>query len=324
MVREVLCVALIFEFVNGFHDTGNAIATSLATRALSPRGALLMAAVGNFCGALLSTKVAETVGKGIIKEEYIFAPIILAGLLGALTWDLITWSLALPTSSSHALVGGLVGAALVAFGFPALNWLGLFKIFSSLLLSPAFGFFGGFLFFLILQFFFPQFNGYDEGFRRLQLIPAFFIALTHGSNDAQKVMGIITITLFSTGFLPSFQVPVWVMLICALTLALGTTVGGWRIITTLGTRLTKLLPRHGFAAETAAFLVISAATLGGAPVSTTQVVATAIMGVGAFQEARNVAWTLTRAIGLAWLFTIPMSGLLAAGFYRLLDLGNWG
>ncbi len=324
MVGGVLCAALIFEFVNGFHDTGNAIAISLATKALKPRSALFLAAVGNFCGAFLSTGVAEAVGKEILRQEYVFLPIILAGLLGALAWNLITWYLALPTSSSHALVGGLAGAAVTAFGFPALNWPGLLGIFGSLFLSPALGFAGGFLFFFCLQYFFPQFGNHDRVFRRLQLISAFFVALTHGSNDAQKVMGIITITLFSVGVLPSFRVPVWVMLVSALTLALGTAVGGWRIIATLGSRLTRLLPGHGFAAETAASLVIYAATLAGAPVSTTHVVTAAIIGVGASRGKKCVAWTLAREIGLAWLLTLPLSALMGAGFFILLGLGSWG
>ncbi|MDH7577033.1 MAG: inorganic phosphate transporter [Bacillota bacterium] len=323
MVGGVLGAALIFEFVNGFHDTGNAIATSLATRALSPRGALFLAGFGNFCGAFLSTRVAETVGKGILREEYVFLPIIFAGLLGALAWNLITWYLALPTSSSHALIGGLAGAAFAAFGLPALNWSGLAKIFCFLLLSPVLGLAGGILFFSCLRFCLPRSGDYARVFRRLQLISAFLVALTHGSNDAQKVMGIITMTLFGIGLLPSFEVPVWVMLISALTLALGTAAGGWRIIATLGTRLTKLFPEHGFAAETAAALVIYAATLSGAPVSTTHVVAAAIIGVGASQGRKNVAWNLAREIGVAWLLTIPLSGLIGAGFYFLLVLGRW-
>jgi len=320
VVGLILCVALIFEFVNGFHDTANAVATSISTKAISPRGALLLAATCNFVGALLSTRVAATVGKGIIKQEYILLSVILAGLLGGLIWNLITWYLSLPTSSSHALIGGLAGAAIAAMGVSAINWTGLLKILSSLIISPVVGLAGGYIFFFLLHYLFPRCDRHNDIFRRIQLISASLIALSHGSNDAQKMMGIITMALFSAGILSSIHVPVWVMLMCAATITLGTAAGGWRIIKTLGTRLTKLLPCHGFAAETSSFLVISAATFFGAPVSTTHVVATSIMGVGAYEGRKNVAWPLASEIGLAWLLTLPLSGILAAGFYYLLTL----
>lgn len=319
-IGVVLLFAIIFEFVNGFHDTANAVATSIATKAISPRGALILAAACNFCGALLSTRVADTVGKGIIRQDFIFLPILLAGLLGGLVWNLTTWYFALPTSSSHALVGGLAGAGLAAAGISALNWTGLLKIFASLFISPVIGLLGGYLFFFSLKYLFPQCDRYNRTFRHIQLVSASLIALSHGSNDAQKMMGIITMALFSVGVIQSIQVPVWVMLICASALTLGTAAGGWRIIKTLGTRLTKLLPCHGFAAETSSFLVISAATFLGAPVSTTHVVASSIMGVGATQGRKNVSWALASEIGLAWLLTLPLSALLAAGFYFLLRL----
>lgn len=316
----ILVVALIFEFVNGFHDTANAVATSIATKAITPRGALLLAAGCNFVGALLSTRVATTVGKGIVNEECILLSVILAGLLAGLVWNLITWYLSLPTSSSHALIGGLAGAAMAAMGGSAINWTGLLKILGSLLISPVAGLCCGYLFFFLLHYFFPDCKRHNEIFRRIQLVSASLIALSHGSNDAQKMMGIITMALFSTGIIPTIKVPVWVMLLCAVTITLGTAAGGWRIIRTLGIRLTKLQACHGFAAETSSVLVISAATFLGAPVSTTHVVATSIMGVGAYEGKKNVSWPLASEILLAWLLTLPLCGILAAGFYHLLTL----
>lgn len=318
VIGLILAVALIFEFVNGFHDTANAVATSIATKAISPRGALLLAAGCNFVGAMLSTRVAATVGRGIVREECILLSVILAGVAAGLVWNLLTWYLSLPTSSSHALIGGLAGAAIAAMGFSAINWSGLLKILLSLLISPVIGLCGGYLFFFFLHRILPDCERHNELFRRLQLASASLIALSHGSNDAQKMMGVITMALFSAGLLPSIQVPVWVMLLCAVTITLGTAAGGWRIIKTLGIRLTKLYPCHGFAAETSSVLVISAATFLGAPVSTTHVVTTSIMGVGAYEGRNNVSWPLATGILLAWLLTLPLSGLLAAGFYHLM------
>lgn len=322
MIFAVLCVALVFEFVNGFHDTANAVATSIATKAISPRGALMLAALCNFLGALLSTRVAETVGKGIINQDYIYLSILLAGLLGGLLWNLITWYLAVPTSSSHALIGGLGGAAITAAGLMAVNWWGLLKIIFSLLISPVIGFLGGYLFFYLLRLIMPSCEQKNGSFRHIQLGSASLIALSHGSNDAQKMMGIITMALFSSGYLAELKVPIWVMLLCAATITAGTAAGGWRIIRTLGLRITKLLPCHGFSAEMSSFLVISGATAIGAPVSTTHVVASSIMGVGATRGWKNVAWSLASAIGLAWALTIPCSALLASGLYLLLRLLN--
>lgn len=318
MMWELFCVALLFEFVNGFHDTGNAVATSLATRAVSPRGALLLAAIGNFCGAFLSTRVAETVGKGVIKEDFVYVPILFAGLLGALAWNLITWYFALPISSTHAMIGGLAGAAVAGFGINALNLPGMLKIYSSLLLAPCLGLIGGFLLYNLLRFSFFRHGTYDLLFLKLQLLSALFMALSHGSNDAQKMMGIISIALFSAGAMNSFHVPVWVMLLCASTLTLGTAAGGWRVINTMGNRITVLRPRHGFAAETSAFLLISAATFYGLPVSTTQVVTTSIMGVGLAGGKRNISWSVASEIGITWLLTIPCSALLGAFLYFII------
>jgi len=314
----VVVAAVIFDFINGFHDTANAIATSVSTRVLTPMRAVVMAAVLNFVGALISTKVAKTVGEGIVAPGAVTQTVILAALFGAIAWNLITWYRGIPSSSSHALVGGLIGAA-VAYhgGFDILNVSGLVYIFSSLLISPVIGFVFGLTLMVALYWTFrsavpARLNGH---FRRLQLLSAAFMAFSHGTNDAQKSMGIITMALVTGGYLGSFDVPWWVKLACAVAMGLGTAFGGWKIIHTMGMRIIRLQPIHGFAAETSSALVIQTASHFGLPVSTTHVISSAIMGVGASKRLSAVRWGVAGNIIFAWVVTPPVSAVLGALAY---------
>jgi len=319
----VVAAAVIFDFINGFHDTANAIATSVSTRVLTPMRAVVMAAVLNFTGALISTKVAKTVGEGIVAPSAVTQTVILAALMGAIAWNLITWQWGIPSSSSHALVGGLIGAAVAYQGFSILNLSGLGQIFGSLLISPAVGFIVGLALMVALLWLLrggvpAKINAH---FRRLQLLSAAFVAFSHGTNDAQKSMGIITMALVTSGYLGSFQVPVWVKVACAVAMGLGTAFGGWRIIHTLGMRIIRLQPIHGFAAETSSALVIQTASHFGLPVSTTHVISSAIMGVGASRRLSAVRWGVAGNIVIAWVVTPPVSAILGALAY--LAIGRW-
>ena len=322
-VTAVVGAAIIFDFINGFHDTANAVATSVSTRVLSPVRAVVMAAVLNFAGALISTQVAKTVGQGIVAPAAVTQAVILAAILGAIAWNLITWYWGIPSSSSHALVGGVVGAAVAYRGFGILNATGLGEIFGALLISPAVGFIVGLalmvgLLWLLRHAVPARVNAH---FRRLQLLSAAFVAFSHGTNDAQKSMGIITMALVASGALHSFVVPIWVKLVCALAMALGTAAGGWKIIHTMGMRIIRLQPIHGFAAETASAVVIQTASHFGLPVSTTHVISSAIMGVGASKRLSAVRWGVAGNIVLAWVVTPPVSALLGGLAY--LALGPW-
>ena len=310
----VLILALTFDFINGFHDTANSIATSVSTRVLSPRTAIIMAAVLNFAGALASEKVARTISKGLVNgslEQYV----IIAALISAIIWDLITWYIGIPSSSSHALIGGLIGASIAyAWSIDKIIWIGVWqKVVLPLLTSPVIGFLMGYvvmsLLFEILRPFTQKLvNRY---FSKLQILSAALMAFTHGNNDAQKSMGIITLALVSAGMVDKDAgIPIWVKIACAVAMALGTSVGGWKIIKTMGVNMIKLQPIGGFAAETAAAAVIEAATSIGAPVSTTHVISTAIMGVGASKRFSAVKWVLARNIVWAWVFTIPVTAIL--------------
>lgn len=309
----IIVVALSFDFVNGFHDSANAIATSVSTRVLSPRVAIAMAATLNFLGAwVIGTAVAETIGTGIVRPESITQVTVLAALLGAIVWNLFTWYLGLPSSSSHALVAGIAGAAVQGGGVGVLNLAGLLRIFASLLTSPLLGLAVGFALMVGLMWAFRRqslsaVNGY---FRYLQVVSAAFMAFSHGSNDAQKTMGVITLSLVSFGFLGSFHVPWWVILLSAAAMGIGTAFGGWNIIKTVGVRLVKLQPVHGFAAETSAALIIQIATHVGLPVSTTHVIAASIMGVGASKRFSAVRWGVAGNIALAWVMTLPVAAAL--------------
>jgi len=316
----VIVSALAFDFINGFHDTANAIATCISTRALSIRAAIGMAAVLNFVGALISTHVATTIGKEIVDPAYVSQIIVLAALLGAIFWDLLTWHYGIPASSSHAIIGGLIGAVVAARGIDPLRWNGISKILVAIVVSPVTGTIAAFFLMIAIYWIFRRYHPsrLNRGFRHLQVVSAAFMAFSHGSNDAQKSMGIVSLALFTYGSLPTFHVPMWVMLACAGAMAAGTAMGGWRIIKTVGKDFVELQPVHGFCAETSSAVVILAATGMGIPISTTHVITSAILGVGLSQGRRKVNWLVGIRIVWAWVLTIPASA--AAGYfaYRML------
>jgi len=312
----IIILALTFDFINGFHDTANAIATSVSTRVLTPRAAIFMSAVFNFFGAMINTEVAKTIGHGIVDPKFVTEYLVLAAVIAAILWDLITWWWGIPSSSSHAIIGGLIGAAIVTTkSLSDINWIGFVKkIVLPLIISPVLGFVFGYLFMMILYIVFAKVhpNIVNKYFSKLQILSAMWMAYSHGSNDAQKSMGIITMALVGSGILNEFVVPDWVKFTCALAMALGTSVGGWRIIKTMGIKIIKLAPINGFAAETGAALTIQFATHIGAPVSTTHVISSSIMGVGACKKFSAVRWGVARNIVIAWVLTIPMCALLGA------------
>ncbi len=314
----IVVLALVFDYTNGFHDSANAIATSVSTRALSPRVAVLMAAGFNLFGALVSTNVASTVGKGIVDTNLVTLPLVLSALVGAVVWNLTTWYFALPSSSSQALFGGLIGAMLAAVGISGVEWSGVVdKIILPMVLSPVIGFAAAYLLMTILIWVVRRrpLAPVNRTFRRLQPFSAAFMAYAHGGNDAQKTMGVITLALVSSGQIDTFTIPLWVKLACAITMALGTYSGGWRIMHTLGSKVIKLDPIHGFAAETSAATVIQIATHFGFPVSTTHTITAAIMGVGATRRLKAVRWGVAGNIATAWILTLPAAALVAAGVY---------
>ena len=319
----VLGLAVAFDYINGFHDTANAIATSVSTRALAPSWAIGMSAVANFFGALTGTAVAHTIGSGLIDAHTGESQsVIAAALVGAIIWNLITWRLGIPSSSSHALIGGLLGASLISAGVGSWQIDGVFnKVLVPLVGSPIVGFTLGLL---LMALIFNVFRRAHPGrlnalFRRLQVLSAAYMAFSHGSNDAQKTMGIMTLALVTAGVIPTFEVPLWVILVAASAISLGTMAGGWRIIRTMGTKVVKLDPVHGFAAETTAATVIFGASHFGMPVSTTHVISSAIMGVGSSDRLRTVNWSVGRSIVTAWILTIPASGFSAAIAYLVLN-----
>ncbi len=320
----IVAVALVFDFTNGFHDSANAIATSISTRALSPRIALAMAAVLNMVGAFLSQNVAKTVGKGIVNLPADSQTIVLAALIGAICWNLLTWYLSLPSSSSHALIGGLIGATLVAVGTSGVEWSGiLHKVILPMVSSPAIGLLGALLLMNLLLFIVHHRapRPVNRTFRTLQPLSAGAVALAHGMNDAQKTMGVIWLALITSGQLSeNAPIPDWVIVVSALSIALGTYFGGWRIIRTLGTKIIHLDPIHGFAAETTSAGVIWVASSLGYPISTTQTITASIMGAGATGRLSAVKWGVAGNIVWAWIFTIPAAGLVAAGAYALIHL----
>lgn len=317
----VIAAALIFDFINGFHDTANAIATCISTRALSVRSAILMAAVLNFIGAMISTKVAATIGKGIVDPSNVTQMVVLAGIFGAIIWDLITWYYGLPSSSSHAIIGGIMGAVIAHAGVSALHWAGLKKIILALVLSPIIGIVAGFTFMVIMMWSFRNKSPYglNKVFRKLQVLSAAVMAFSHGTADAQKSMGVITLALVSYGYIQSFHVPPWVMISCALAMALGTAVGGWRIIKTVGHDFVKLQPVHGFCVETASAGVILGASAMGMPTSTTHVITSSILGVGLSKRLSAVNWQIAYRILWAWVLTIPASAAVAYVTYQTLS-----
>ncbi len=320
-IVSIIAVAYSFDFVNGFHDAANSVATVISTKVLPPVAAVSMAAFFNFVAfTVFGVAVATTVGKGIISSTVVTPDLILAALLGAVTWDLVTWYLGLPSSSSHALIGGLVGAALVKAGVGSLVWSGLDKTLTFMVLSPVIGFALSFVLMaaLIRAFFTIPLHVVNRYFRRLQLVSSALVSLSHGTNDAQKTMGVVTALLFSVGWIPSFNVPFVVAMLAATSIALGTFFGGWRIVKTLGSRMTKLDPVHGFSIETASALTIIGSSLLGIPVSTTHVVSGSVMGSGATMGAATVRWGVARRIVWAWLITIPACAIVAAVAYLLM------
>jgi PiT family inorganic phosphate transporter len=324
LVVFIIFVALVFDFINGFHDAANSIATVVSTRVLTPLQAVVWAAFFNFVAAFgFGVHVANTVGRGVVNPGVVDEWVILAGLVGAIAWDLLTWWWGLPTSSSHALIGGFAGAAVVKAGFGSLVAPGLIKIGVFMVVAPLIGFAVGFLMMLLTLWVFRRATPgrVDRTFRRGQLLSAAAYSLGHGTNDAQKTMGIIAVLLFSTGHLgPEFHVPFWVVLAAHAALALGTMAGGWRIVKTMGMRITKLRPVGGFCAETAGAVTLIGTALGGIPVSTTQTISGAIMGVGALQRLSAVRWGVAGRILWAWVLTIPASALVAAATWLLLRL----
>jgi PiT family inorganic phosphate transporter len=359
----IFVLAFVFDYINGFHDTANAIATSVSTRALKPEYAILLSATANFVGAIVfGTAVAGTIGSGIVQDNLILGnlTVLAAALLGAIAWNLITWLLAIPSSSSHALIGGLIGAAWAALGMDAVQWANFVaKVVVPLVSSPILGLLLGLGLMIVLLNLIgravPRHAGnlgrnsvgaakrilgrqpddpapsgikwtgtppsrINDRFRRLQIISATYMALSHGSNDAQKTMGIMTLALYTSGQIHDKVVPVWVILIAATAMSLGTAAGGWRIMKTMGQRVVKLDPVHGFAAETAAASIILGASHFGMPVSTTHVISSSIMGVGTSDRINSVRWGVARSIVTAWVLTIPGAAVIAAFAYGALHL----
>ncbi|RMG03632.1 MAG: inorganic phosphate transporter [Nitrospirae bacterium] len=307
IILLTIVLAVLFDISNGWNDSANAIATVVSTRVLSPLQAVLLAATMNVLGALFSTAVAKTIGKGIVHPGAVTEVVVASALVAGFLWNSLMTIFGLPVSASHALIGSLMGAALAHGGLDVLNFAGLKKVFTALLTSPLIGIVFGLLF---MKFLLRFFGAYSPGtlnkiFGRLQLLSSSFMAFSHGSNDAQKVMGIITLSLFSGGVISSVEVPFWVVILCALAMGIGTAIGGWRVIKTLGVQMLKLEPVHGFAAETAATVIILGASHVGLPVSTTHVISTTIMGVGATRRLSAVRWGIAGKIVLAWVFTLP-------------------
>jgi PiT family inorganic phosphate transporter len=314
----VVGVALAFDFTNGFHDTANYVATWVGTRALSPRTAVAISAAANLAGAFVTTAVAKTVGQGIIDTGLATEQTILAALLGAIAWNLVTWRLGLPSSSTHALIGGLIGAALVQSGVSGVQWHGVWeKVVVPGAVSPALGFAGAFLLLLVIyRVFFALPPGVaHRGFRLGQLASGSWVAFTHGANDAQKTMGVIALALYTHGSISEFYIPTWVKIAAGLTIAAGTYAGGWRIIRTLGQRIYKMQPEHGFSAQISAGTTLAVGTHFGFPISTTHVVTGSVMGAGATRRFSAVRWGVAGSIFSAWLLTLPAAGLVAAALY---------
>ena len=323
-----IAVALFFDFTNGFHDTANAIGTAIGTRALPPRVAVGLSAVLNLIGAVVTTQllhaeVANTVGSLVAPAGGVAMSMLIAVLFGAITWNLFTWRAGLPSSSSHALIGALMGMGLIVYGVDAVQWGEVYPVFIALITSPIAGLIAAYAVSVVLLNLLRRArpSRANSTFRRLQIFSSGFVAFSHGANDAQKTMAIITLALFSSGHLEEFAVPMWVALAAALAIGLGTWAGGWRIIRTMGTRIVRMEPVDGFAAQTVAAAVIQLATAWGLPVSTTQVVSGSVIGAGATRRFSAVRWGVARRIVWAWIFTIPAAALLAALAALLIEAG---
>jgi PiT family inorganic phosphate transporter len=323
----IFALAILFDYINGFHDTANAIATSVATRAIKPEYAILLSATANFVGALVfGVAVAKTIGSGIVQDSLILgngSTVLAAALIGAIAWNLITWALSIPSSSSHALIGGLIGAAFADAGANAVQWANfankvLVPLFSSPILGVVIGF--GLMIGILNVFARANPRHMNDRFRKLQILSAAYMALSHGSNDAQKTMGIMTLALVGAGVTTDHTPPVPVILIAATAMSFGTAAGGWRIMKTMGQKVVKLDPVHGFAAETTAASIIMVASHFGMPVSTTHVISSAIMGVGSSENMKAVRWGVARSIVTAWVLTIPCAAAISAFAYLSLHL----
>ncbi|WP_128656697.1 inorganic phosphate transporter [Paenibacillus sp. 598K] len=319
----VVFLALAFDFINGFHDTANAIATSVSTRALSPRVAILMAAIMNFVGALTFTGVAKTIGGSIADPTQLAhgEQIVIAALLAAIAWNLVTWWFGIPSSSSHALIGALAGAVIGAEGLAGINASGFTSIVQALVFSPLIAFTLGFILMSVLKKVFANRSPHqvNKGFRASQVVTAAFQAFTHGTNDAQKAMGIITFALVAAQLQDTDDVQLWVKISAALAMALGTSIGGWKIIKTMGTKIFKIEPINGFAADMGSALVILTATLSHFPVSTTHTITSSLLGVGSAKRFSSVKWSMAGRIVMSWLITIPISALMAIIFFKLIE-----
>ncbi len=318
----VIVMALLFDFSNGWHDSANAIATVVSTRVLSPFFAVIMAAVLNFLGAYLSTKVAKTIGSDIVAPQHLSQIAIFSAMLAAFIWSVITVIMGLPVSSSHSLIGGIIGAVIFSQNISYLNPEGIVKILVSLAVSPLFGFLLGFLLMWLLMWLLKSIppSKINRIFGKLQILSSGYMALMHGTNDAQKTMGIITMALLNAGMISTFKVPLWVISICALAMALGTSLGGWKVIKTLGINLLKLQPVHGFAAETSSATVLLVSALFGLPVSTTHAITGSILGVGSTRRLSAVKWGIGKRIVYAWIITFPFTMLVAGGIHFILKL----
>jgi PiT family inorganic phosphate transporter len=322
MLYFLVAIGLFFDFLNGFHDSSNIVATVISSRALRPRTALYFTAAAEFIAPFLfGVAVANTIGKGLIEPASITILVVIAAVLAAVIWNLLTWLIGIPSSSSHALVGGLLGAAILADGINVVHLSGLTKILLALFISPPLGLIVGWLFMRIIQYVFsnagPRIN---QAFKRLQILTSLSLALSHGTNDSQKTMGIITLGLVASGYQQTFHIPIWVIAASASAIALGTAFGGWRLIRTLGGRIYKIRPVHAFTSQAASAGVILGAALLGGPVSTTQVVSSSIMGVGAAERVTKVRWQVAQNMLVTWVLTIPITSLLAALLYYLLHM----
>lgn len=318
LALTIIVLALSFDFINGFHDSANSIATIIATRTLKPFQAVLLAGMANFAGYFLfGIAIANTVGKGIVDIQYITLPLLFSALMGAIIWNIITWILGLPTSSSHALIGGLVGAGIAAAGMKAVISSGVLKIFSFIFVAPVIGAVGSVILTVIVMRVFAKTNRFRVEWilKKLQLVSSTFLSLGHGTNDAQKTMGIIALVLLTAGVNSTFQVNEWVILSCFAAISLGTAFGGWRIVKTMGGKVTKIGPQEGFCSETASSIVLIGTAHFGIPVSTTHVIAGSIMGAGSVKGSKAVRWITARRILWAWVLTIPLTALCSALFY---------
>lgn len=322
LIWAVVLLAVLFDYVNGFHDTANAIATSVSTRAITPRHAIMMAATLNFAGAMISTGVAKTIGGDLVlNPAQISLEVIVAALIGSIVWNVATWYYRIPSSSSHSLVGGVIGAVSVSVGPSALDAGGIGRIVLSLICSPVIALATGYFVMIGLLWIFRNYSPIilNRRFRKMQLVSASLMAFSHGSNDAQKAMGIIALALLSGGYIDTMEIPIWVKIACATSMALGTSAGGWRIISTMGSKIFKMESINGFAADFNSSIVIFTATFLHLPVSTTHVVSGSIMGVGSAERVRAVHWGVARSMLLAWVITIPISAIISGSIYLVIS-----